>query len=366
MGFKNKYLIIKAIVCIVPFILLIACKKNNPSKIIENRTFKMGFSTWPFGPELADVNETYAFVLNNGDIYSEHLDHKIPWEAWINGTDLPIDFVNEIDGKVAKKVNGLPVFLSVSFLNTARDNLMEDYSGAAITYSGLNDQIIEDAYFNHVSYLVDAFQPAYLVYSIESNELLNNSPELWDTFRLVMNAVRIRLKAKYPTLKMSESVTLHNWFEPTVDDATAYINEIKDLVSTMDFAAISFYPFFKGLNKQKAFQKAFDFLHEQTDLPIAFAETNHLANDLEIESFGLNIKSSEKEQVEYLKTLFLNAHQHNYAFVIWWAYRDFDKLWETFPPELMDLGKIWRDTGLQDENGNDRKAMKLWLEIFEK
>jgi hypothetical protein len=52
----------------------------------------------------------------------------------------------------------------------------------------------------------------------------------------------------------------------------------------------------------------------------------------------------------------------DYEFIIWWAHRDFDALWETFPPELRDLGQLWRDTGLLDESGNERQAFLLWSE----
>jgi hypothetical protein len=62
----------------------------------------------------------------------------------------------------------------------------------------------------------------------------------------------------------------------------------------------------------------------------------------------------------------INANKENYEFVIWWAYRDYDALWKTFPAEIKDLGQIWRDTGLKDEAGEDRKSMKVWREIFAK
>ena len=41
----------------------------------------------------------------------------------------------------------------------------------------------------------------------------------------------------------------------------------------MDFAAISFYPFLKGLSTNSEITEAFDFLHDNVSIPIAFAET---------------------------------------------------------------------------------------------
>lgn len=346
--------------------LTVACKKNNPVKLIDNRNFKMGFTSWSYGPNLEDVNGTYDQIFSHGDVYAEHMDDKIPWESWINGTELPAEFVNNVAGKVARKPANIELLLSISFLNNSRDGIKEDFDGSVPAYSTLNDEQIQTAYINHVSYLIDAFEPDYLVMAIESNDFLINQPTLWDEYRSLMQNVRAALKSSYPTLQISESVTLHNWYEPDVDQPETVINKTKSLVEEQDFAAISFYPFFKGLNKRKEFQKAFDFLHGQTTKPIAFVETSHLANDLDIDAFDLHIKSSEKEQEEYLSSLLVNAHNHNYKFIIWWAYRDFDALWETFPAELKDLGKIWRDTGLQDENGDSRKGWELWNEVFAK
>ncbi|MCH2233168.1 MAG: hypothetical protein MK078_02860 [Crocinitomicaceae bacterium] len=134
----------------------------------------------------------------------------------------------------------------------------------------------------------------------------------------------------------------------------------------MDFAAVSFYPFFIGQHSHRDFQKEFDFLHSNVTVPIGFSETTHLANDLEIASFELYIKSSEKEQNDYLESLLINVDKNSYEFVIWWSHRDFDKLWETFPDDVKDVGKLWKDTGLLDENGNSRPAFETWKETFSK
>ncbi|MDX1348905.1 MAG: hypothetical protein R3279_01595 [Putridiphycobacter sp.] len=342
---------------------MLACKKNNLNKEIDNRQFKMGFSTWSFGPTLANVNESYDFVTSNGDVYSEHMDHKVPWEAWMNGTELPLEFTNLVADKVNRQPNNVDLLLSISFLNSDRSGIMEDFNGEKPSVA-MDDSTVIEAYFKHVCYLVDELQPMYLVYSIESNELLVNNPDAWPAFRKAMTTIGEKLTLKYPNLLMAESVTLHSWYK---NDATVNTEaEVEAIVNSGSFAAISFYPFFKGLHSTTDFQEAFDFLHSKVNIPIAFVETNHLAEDLIVDEYALNIKSDEKEQEDYLATLLLNAHQKQYHFVIWWAHRDYDALWETFPEEVKALGKIWRDTGLKDENGKDRRAMKLWRNIFAK
>lgn len=348
-------------------IIPLSCENDNSLNVITQRNFKMGFSTWSFGPNESDKDETYQFIDLNADIYSEQIDDKIPWNSWINNSTLPTEFINEIDSRISKRLNNHKLLLSVSLLNTDRSDLLEDYDGSIPNYSSLNDTNIENAYFKHLEYLISRFNPDYLVVAMEVNELKLKSETKWTEYKLLMNNIRSRLKINYPNLPLSESVTLHNWFNPEVANQADFISEISNYVNqNMDFAAISYYPFFKGQHTKTEFQQAFDFLHSEVTIPISFVETTQLAENLNISSFNLSIESNICEQKDYLETLLLNAHSQNYEFIIWWAYRDYDKLWETFPEEYKDVGKLWRDTGLLDENGTERPSFTVWEMILEK
>ncbi|WP_430824371.1 glycosyl hydrolase 53 family protein [Carboxylicivirga sp. N1Y90] len=342
----------------------IKCQDAN-TLAIDQRDFHMGFTTWPYGPELADVVDTYNFIESNADIYAHHLDNKIPWKAWINDTAIPDEFVNDINYRIANKIESNKLLLSISLLNTDRDDLLEDYDGSRPTYTALNDKQIEDAYFKHVDFLISRFQPDYVVLAIEVNELMIKPENKWDEYVLLMNKVRTRIKNKYPNIPQSESITLHNWFNPNVSNPEEFIAKITQFVNNLDFVCISYYPYFKEQHTRADFQEAFDFLHEQTQKPIAFVETANLAEDLYIDALNVDIKSNTCEQSAYLNTLLQNAQNHNYEFIIWWAHRDYDALWETFPDEVKDIGKIWKDTGLLDENGNERPAYHLWKKALE-
>ncbi|MEM7658752.1 MAG: hypothetical protein AAF399_21690 [Bacteroidota bacterium] len=330
------------------------------------RSFSMGFTTWQFGPELADQRDTYAFLDQEADIYAEHLDHRIPWQAWITGEELPDAFTDEIQGKVNRRLPTHRLLLSVSVLNMGRSDLLEDMDGQPPAYDRMDDPHIEKAYFLHLSHLIEQFQPDDLVLSIEANELRINNPDRWPEYQNLIQAVRSRLKQSYPELPMAESFTLHNWLAPEVEDEAEYLADMQAHLQEQDFLAVSFYPYFKGLHDQEDFQRAFDFLHQQTELPIAFVETSHLAENLRIPDLNVDIASDICEQQAYLATLLDNAQRHEYQFVIWWAHRDFDALWATFPEEVKDLGQIWRDTGLLDEGGGERPAMEVWRNWLER
>ncbi len=354
------------IIVLTAFTLLAACKKHKTEEI-ENRNYKMGFSSWSYGPTADDRATNYDLIKGNGDIISEQMDGNIPWNSWIDGTDLPVDFVADVAYRVGQQSAGHDLMLSISPLNTERNDFIDNWDGSGKpAHSSMNDPILEDAYVAHVLYLIDAFNPDYLIIGMETTGMLNDSAEKWEELKLFMRNVRTRVRAVYPTLKMAESAVLHNWYKPETDDKAYYQSEVKNYIKEMDFAAISFYPFLAGLNSSNQFQKAFDFLHENTTKPIAFVETSHLANDLIVASYDLHIKSSEDEQADFVKALLTNAAENDYMFVIWWSYRDYDRLWETFPEDVKDIGKLWRDTGLEDENGTERAALRIWREVFTK
>ena len=49
-------------------VTLIACKKNNPEKLIKPRNFNMGFSTTSQGNEDIEFNQTYDTLQKYSDI----------------------------------------------------------------------------------------------------------------------------------------------------------------------------------------------------------------------------------------------------------------------------------------------------------
>jgi len=332
----------------------------------DTREFKMGFTTWPYAPTQEAVTSTETFLDSNGDIYSEHIDSEIPWSAYINDTELPSSFIEMIANRAARRTSTNTMTLSISLLNLGRDDLMSDYDGTIPNYSSLDDAHIADAYYKHVNYLLEQLSPEYLVIAVEADGLLKHSPEKWEAYKSLMAEVKSRVKDDYPTLPISESMMLHSFYNPDFGDSQALISEVASYMNSMDFAAISFYPFLKGLKTKEEFQGAFDFLHEMIQVPIAFAETSHLSEDLNIEGYDLFIEGNELEQNDYMQTLLTNAQEEDYEYIIWWTHRDYVPLWEIFPEDLKDLGAIWLSNGILDEDGTEKEAFSSWKAAFSK
>ncbi|WP_430816720.1 glycosyl hydrolase 53 family protein [Carboxylicivirga sp. RSCT41] len=359
------------VACLIAILITIqACSdiKEEPAHDFfsqySQRQFEMGFSTWIYAPEIEALNNTYRFIADNGDIYCEHIDNSIPWNALINDQTLPAEFTDEIESRVTRKIQEKKLLVSVSLLNIDRDDLASDFDGSIPEYFSLDDQHIEDAYYKHLAYIAQQLQPDYVNVAIEANELLINSPDKWNGYKRLMRSVRTRFKAEFPGIAISESMTLHNLYKPEVADAGKYIDEVTDYMNTLDFASISFYPFFKGLTSKSDFQKAFDFLHTHIDVPVAFSETSYLSEDLYLDNLKLSISGNEQEQDDYLQTLLCNAQERDYLYTIWWAHRDYDALWETFPDEVKEIGKLWLSTGIINEDGKEKQALSSWKKAY--
>jgi len=346
--------------------LVVSCSNDSeqgpPNE--TSRSFSMGFTTWSFGPNLQDVEETYSFIANNSDVYVEHLDNSIPWDALINDLPLPTQFTNEIAGKANRKIQGADLVLSVGLLNTGRDDLAQDIDGSVPLYDQLNDVQIQLAYSKYIHYLVNQFSPDYLIIAIEVNELWLQNNSLWQGYTLLIEEVIASAKATFPGIKIATSISLHNLFEPNIETPTEYTDAVMAHVNKMDFIAISYYPFLKNQRSVQEFQQTFDFLHSNTSKPIAIVESGHIAEDLVVPNLGVSIAGNPIEQNQFLETLLNNAENNNYEMVNWWAHRDYDALWEVFPPEVKDIGQLWRDTGLLNENGTARPALRTWQSFF--
>lgn len=322
----------------------------------------MGFTTWPYENEVEAVMETYKFIGDNADVYGEFLDSEIPWSSWINDTPLPQAFLDNVNFKVSKKITGHKLLLSTSFLNIARDNLIADLDGTIPAHTSFNDPVIREAYLEHLVYLIERFNPDYLVFGMEVNELLVKAPAKWSEYQALANFIRQALKQQFPSLLIAESVTLHNWYDPGVADQQQFIDKITAHAALSDFTAVSFYPFLRAYDSVADYQSAFDFLHDHATKPIAITETGHIAEDLSVSSFNIDLPGDECGQKQYLETLLKNAQLNDYLFCLWWTHRDYDQLWEIFPAETKDIGRLWRDTGLIREDGEPRLAFNVWRE----
>lgn len=352
--------------------------------ILENmRTFKMGFTPWPYAVTLEAFNNTYTFIDQNADLIAHHLDFGIPWpEATTadNFDNYGSDVKANINGRVSKgtELSNKTVYLGVSPFSSKRDGLAPYWSNAAgeplpVDWASLdigNDYVIA-AYINFLDEVIQKLNPTYVNYAIEINEFdYHVQSERLNLIKFV-SFVYTALKDKYPDVKFMVSFTLRS---PDSNEMTRAQDLFNDISPYMDMVGISVYPyaFFSHANSGDPANLPSDWLSQIKTIapnkPYFIAETGFIAERMVVPSFGLNVDGSSSDQAQFVDDLFSEANKLNAEGVVWYTPVDFDGMWDDVLQFLddPDANLIWRDTGLKDGDLNPRPALTRWGEWLQR
>ncbi len=335
----------------------------------------MGVTPWPADFTVKEVNNSYDFINNSCDMVSHHFDDGIPYEETLNNQSFPTPLQEDILTRKTKTAAGKKIFLSVSTLNLTRKEKADYYSRAAVTDSiknhwkklAFNDNKVVTAYINYISRLIDAFQPVYVNYGVESNNGLWNAAE-FVLYKDFLSKVYGQLKTKYPAIPFFISFI--------VDETNEGYNYASQLIPYSDFLGLSAYPYVRvsssagGNTDPKNFPADFftKFINLAPAKPLAFAETSYIAENLIIPSFSLNKQGNEAWQKDYLEMICKLCNERKAKLLIWFCHKDYDAGANTLRNLglYQDLFGFWEDTGLKDETGRERPAYQSWLQWLQK
>jgi Glycosyl hydrolase family 53 len=340
--------------------------ERNPvfEQSLKARPFAYGFTTWPFAATAQAQADLMDIIAANGTMVAEHFDDKIPWGAALYNNPFPQNFVDNVTLKLSRRLTGRPLLLSLNPLNIDRSAFVDDVEGSlptALVGKPMDDPAYIQAYTNYCIWMIDQFQPTFVLSAIESSNLLKQSPADWPAFDRFSKAVMAALQARYPDILFGESMALHTFMNPAgPGNSQDFRDTMKAHIEGFDFVGVSYYPLISGALTKTQWDDAFAFIRSWTDKPLAITESGHPAERLLIESFNIDIDFTAQDQADLVCTILRYATQGNYRFVIWWEARDFDKLLSLLPAQSQSLAKVFRDMGLQDENGKARKAMGFW------
>jgi hypothetical protein len=349
---------------------------GNPNP--TTRTFYMGTTPWPADLTIEEVDNAYHFINNHCDIVSHHFDEGIPYDEAYNGTSMPSHLLENVETRKTKTSPNTKVFLSVSALSISRTSKAAYYNNATplaetkTYWEGLpfDDPKIVTAYFNYICWLIDQLNPIYVNYGVESNGQLWVEEDFLK-YKTFLSQVYPKLKSKYPTTPFFVSFM--------VDESTNGYNYASQLTQYSDFIGLSAYPYIGlssssdgGTDPSKFPSDYFDrFINLAPSKPLAFAETGYIAQDLAVPAYNLNKKGNETWQNDYLELVLKICEEKQAKLFIWFCHKDYDALANAFinqgvDEETLNLLKLWRDTGLTDENGNARQIYNSWLAWMEK
>lgn len=342
---------------------------------VDTRSFYMGFTPWPYDATSNAVNITYQKIQQDGDIVHHQIMQGIPWEEAFNSTPYPSGVENDLTLRLNQTVAGKTVLLSVDSLNSGRTALANDWadSGEVARVAPWDTRDFDSpevitAYTNFALDLIARFDPAYFNYGTEASELILNDIGEYNKFITFAQQVSANIKAQYPNLKLMISVALKS-------PASAEMNLIKANIASIlpyiDVLGVSVYPyiFYNHADKGNPDNLPADWLTQVSALaagkPIAITETGWIAENLVISNFGVNVSSNETYQQKYVTRLLEESDQLSVEFVIWWSLIDFQALWEGALLQD-DLAAIWRDTGLYDEQVQERSGLSVWKQYLGK
>ena len=343
-----------------------------PEVDVQTRSFALGFTPWPYDATLEAINFVNDEIVSRGDIIAHHLDGGIPWQEALDETSLPAAVEDEINSRVANTPADKLVYLTVSPFNIARDNIAAYWNDSG-TGQPLNPpwddrdfdsaEVIQ-AYTNFAKHAIDRLNPKYFNLALEASELAINNAESFDKFVVFVEAVSASLRAEYPDLELMLSVAMKS---PGSTGANIINAQLPRIVQYVDVVGVSIYPFafFEHSGKGDPSNLPVDWLSQINTIaagkPLAITETGWIAERLTISNFTLDVAADENNQDAYLQVLFEAANNLEMQFVIWFSIVDYDALWNGVLGQD-DVSRIWRDTGLYDENLSPRVGLARWQE----
>lgn len=334
----------------------------------EPRPFLLGFTPFPHEISLPAVLEVYNRIEQDADLIVHHFDNGVPWPEALNGTPYSQNIRGDWDLRLGLTPPGHQVLATVTPIRFLRDGLAA-YRGEQDdmplpppfdSYTFDHPDVIR-AFINYSESVIETFEPDYMMFGIEVNLLMKIRPDLWDAYMVLHRETYTELKARYPDLPLLVSVTgidlVPGYTDANIDDQR---RALADIIDYTDILALSVYPYMTAYMTNAIPMQLLDQLAALTDKPLAISETGYPAQPFRIDmGQPLEFNGTPELQRDWIALTLEAAERYNMRFVVNFVLRDYDALWEAVGAQE-DLTIAWRDTGLVDEDGNERPALTLW------
>lgn len=354
------------------FILLISncTKEENP--IVDpppqaTRNFYMGFTPFPYAISNEAVDYVYDKIETDADLISHHFDDGVPWPEALSGADFHINILNDWQYRLSRTPATHKILLSVTPIRFFRDGLALYKSETGDmplpppwdTIS-FNHPYVKQAYLNYCTRIMNYFNPDFFVIGIEVNLLMIDAPQLWDEYLELHKYVYAQLKILNPQLLILVSVTGMDLVEGyTNANHSQQMQVLNDLINYTDLYGVSLYTYLTGFLCDTIPVDMFEKIFSKLTKQIAITESGYAADSITIYGGTIVLNGSPQKQNQYISLLLKKAAENNLKFVVNFVLRDYDALWQAIgSPD--NIYKVWKDTGLYDEDGNARIAFQNW------
>lgn len=355
-------------------VIVIACascslKDDAVNPAGGSRNYYLGFTPYSFDVTSQSLDEVYNKISKDADIINHHFDDGIPWNEALLNQPFDANITADWAYRKAKTPANHKVIVSVTPLNPQRDGLAlykanQSNMSLPSPWNGysFNSTFVQQAYLNYCKQIIDFFEPDYFVFGIEVNLLINTDPTLnkWNAYVNLHQYIYSELKKLYPELPLMVSFSGMDLIKDYTDaNHTQQLIGFSDIITSTDYFAISLYPFLSKFTAETLPDNLFNILFAMSSKPICITETGYPAEVFSIYGGSVVYNGTKEKQNNYFQKLLAAADKFNVDFIINFVLRDYDKVWQASgSPD--DLSKIWRDTGLYDQDGNVRPSYETW------
>ena len=355
---------ISSFLIIVLLLLSVRCGTNSlPSK----RSFLMGFSNSPHELSTEGRVQAHQFLEKNADLLLEDFAEGVPWEESLHDSPYPSDVQTSLRIR-KRKLKGKKLFIHVSPFNVNRTEPAKywaHYADKAIQEKwkkkDFADQDLQLSYLKFCRQLIRRFQPDFFAYAVDVNLFAARRPTEWNHFVQFARDTYAQLKKEYPKLPIFLNINAGSfWKDPEQQE-----QRIREILPYTDFIAVSAFPELSGFTDVPKLPK--DFFSRLAKLesskPFAIAETGF--------PDPLHGSKSNTFQKEYLELVLKQSHDLHARFVVWFHYRDFNKIAENASESLkssqesIELLDSRKDYGLVDDAGNSKISYAVWKSWFQ-
>ena len=361
-----KYVLV---LCLCAFAISCSLQDNPVNPSGSTRNFYLGFTPYFYDATTEAQEFIYNKIKTDADIICHYFDDGIPWEESLFSLAYDQYITADWQYRKSKTHSNHKVIIAVTPINPTRDGiaLYKKSSGnmsLPVTWSlyNFNNPYVKAAYLNYCKRIIEYFNPNYFIMGIEANLLINADVTMnkWNAYLELQQFVYSELKKFYPSLPMMVSLSgtdLLNGYTTAINLLQS--RGLSDILGMTDYFAISLYPYRSNYLAESIPSNMFDLLFSMSNRPICITETAYPAQTVSINNGAKVYNGTTQKQNDYFQKLFAASDKYDVRFIINFALRDFDKLWQA-NGSADDLTKILRDSGFYDENGNVRPVYETW------
>lgn len=361
----------KKLILLLIAVTVVSCElKDNPTDPnVTTRNYYLGFTPFPYDVSAEAQEYVYTKISTDADIILHHFDDGIPWEESLYDQDYHTNITVDWQYRISKTPLTHKKVVAVTPINFERNGLAL-YKNAhgdqplptPWLFYNFNNPNVKTAYLNYCKRIIQNFNPDYIIIGIEVNLLINADETMnkWNAYLDLHKYVYSELKKIYPRLPIMVSLSGMDLINDyTTANNTLQLVGFNNILPYTDYFAISLYPFLSKYFAESIPTDLFKLLFAMSSKPICITETGYPAQTFSIQGGSIVFNGSPEKQKNYIEQMFDACDNNDVRFIVNFVLRDYDELWEDFgSPD--DITKVWRDTGLYDENGNVRPSYEVW------